>query len=58
MKTELTCPNCEHDVEVDYDITKEVTCVNCNTILKLENDAEFVDGSWRDLSTLVEQKKH
>lgn len=55
MKMELSCPECDRDIELDYDYTK-VTCPGCGALLKLDMDAEYVDGQWRNLSSLIRQE--
>lgn len=43
------CPVCGDTM------TKEVlySCENCQTQYRIDHDAEFIDGSWRDRSVLI-----
>ena len=47
-----TCPECEAEVEHLPDNGELVTCGECNTLLRINYDAEFVDGRWVDRTTL------
>lgn len=49
------CPNC--DVEIEFEPNAEkVVCSDCKTEFDRDIDAEFVDGSWKDRSTLTPTK--
>lgn len=48
---EYLCPNCFQDVAVGHAQYK-LFCPKCGTPLKVCRDAEFVRGSWNDLTTL------
>jgi transcription elongation factor Elf1 len=50
---EYPCPYCEDEVEVsDNDCTVE--CKSCGSSLRVDRDAEQIDGRWKDLTTLTE----
>lgn len=45
------CPICGCDINVEGE-AKQVSCSACESLFLVCNDAEFVDGMWRDLTTL------
>lgn len=47
---EFTCPKCSSSITGE----KFALCSECNTAFRVDADAEFVDGIWRDLTTLSE----
>jgi endogenous inhibitor of DNA gyrase (YacG/DUF329 family) len=49
------CPRCGREIEVEPG-DKLLFCPDCGKLLEVDHDAEFVDGSWRDLTKLVERK--
>jgi len=51
MSIERDCPECGESVEFTHE-TKEVFCPNCKADLSVDVDAEFIDGSWKDLTAL------
>lgn len=52
MTLSRSCPKCDH--EILFHMNAPTTqCQNCGASFKVENDADFVDGSWRDLTSLV-----
>jgi DNA-directed RNA polymerase subunit RPC12/RpoP len=46
------CPGCEEEVKVG-DSQLLIKCPMCNHDLIVCRDAEFVNGMWKDLTTLV-----
>jgi len=53
MTKEYPCPYCADEVIVDENDI-DGSCLSCGTIYKVNRDAEFVDGVWRDLTNLSE----
>lgn len=53
MTKEYPCPYCGDACEVD-DNDIDGSCLSCGTIYKVNRDAEFVDGMWKDLTKLTE----
>lgn len=51
MTKEYPCPYCEDEIIVDGNDT-EVTCKSCGINIRISYDAEFIDGVWKDLTTL------
>lgn len=51
MKRTYDCPVCGDEVEVGWSDEK-VTCKKCGTHLVVEPDADFDNGSWKDLTVL------
>ena len=51
MKT-YECPKCGEDVAVDS--VNDTECPECHAKLRVNPDAEFVNGLWYDLTTLSE----
>ena len=49
-------PCCGIEVEIDRE-DKSVFCPGCHKLLDVDVDAEFVNGSWHDLTKLVERKQ-
>jgi len=50
---ELECPECGYEiVDHNFGYSKQLKCFHCHKTFSVEHDAEFVDGSWRDLTTL------
>jgi DNA-directed RNA polymerase subunit RPC12/RpoP len=45
------CPMCGRDINIEGE-DKETFCQNCECRFLVCNDAEFVNGMWRDLTTL------
>lgn len=54
MTLEYECPCCGAELKVE-DGANSVYCKECGTSLRYNPDAEFIDGQWRDLSTLTKQ---
>lgn len=50
-----SCPNCEADITVDFG-DKVCVCPECLRTFEICPDAEFLDGMWRDRSTLKEKQ--
>lgn len=48
---EYTCPKCEEDFLVE-DHETHARCKNCGQAVRVCRDADFENGSWRDLTTL------
>ncbi len=51
MKIFYDCPQCEADVPA-VDGMALVICPECKAVLRLDEDAEYEGGRWRDLSKL------
>jgi hypothetical protein len=50
---EYECPNCDNEVYINLaKPDTKVVCLHCKAPLELDVDAEFTNGSWRDLSHL------
>ena len=49
---EYDCPVCRESIEVPDHETEAVHCNACDHNARVNRDAEFVDGMWRDLTTL------
>ena len=49
---EYECPNCFEYIEVPDHETEAVHCKHCDFNIQVDRDGEFVDGMWRDLTTL------
>jgi len=48
------CPNCDEWIEILPTTEKDkFACPWCGQLLQLDADAEFTNGSWRDLSKLI-----
>lgn len=59
MNPSYECPVCEEWVEILPTTPKDdFLCPWCQQRLRLDADAEFVNGSWRDLSKLVTFGSH
>jgi DNA-directed RNA polymerase subunit RPC12/RpoP len=56
MTAEYSCPACSDDVTVG-DNQEVVRCPSCEVRLLVSRDAEFRDGSWRDLTTLTPREE-
>ncbi len=52
------CPKCGEWIEILPTTEKEFKCPWCNEVLRLDADAEFENGMWRDLSKLVTAGSH
>ncbi len=50
---EYDCPVCEELVEVPYHENDAIQCPHCKHNLQVNRDADLVDGSWKDLTTLT-----
>ena len=54
------CLHCGEEIPVDYSkpniFNVFVSCSHCNTLFKVDTDAEFIDGMWRDRTTLIHYK--
>jgi Zn finger protein HypA/HybF involved in hydrogenase expression len=49
---EYDCPKCDEPIKVrENDFF--VVCPQCRTEWRVDVDAEFVDGHWRDLTRLI-----
>ncbi len=46
------CPSCGETLEVG-EFDSKVTCLECQNSWIVDRDAEFDNGSWRDLSKLI-----
>jgi uncharacterized paraquat-inducible protein A len=46
------CPECDELIEVSVE-AKRAQCPGCRNLFDLDRDAEFTDGSWKDLTTLT-----
>ena len=58
---ELECPFCAELIEISPTTFAERTkikCPWCFEFLRLNVDGEFVNGAWRDRSTLVGYRSH
>ena len=51
MKT-YNCPECGEEIVITQDSLTYTDCPTCKAKLSIDVDAEFVDGMWRDLTTL------
>lgn len=51
----LPCPECDAEVPLSPN-DKKVACPGCATRLVVNEDAEFIDGAWRNLSTLYTER--
>ena len=62
MSRDYECPVCDEWISVTLDSenidTNDLKCPWCKTRLRLDADAEFENGSWRDLSKLVTFGSH
>ena len=51
------CLHCGGEVPVDYSkpniLNLLVSCSNCGNLFKVDTDAEFIDGMWRDRTSLI-----
>jgi len=52
MKNSYDCPRCGEEILVDPN-QDAVKCEGCQTQLKVEADAELIDGSWKDRTSLI-----
>jgi uncharacterized protein YlaI len=52
MVKEYICPVCKDEIEVDTN-ENNLKCLSCNALLRVDTDAEFLDGSWHDRTTLT-----
>jgi hypothetical protein len=50
----IDCPSCEHPITIPSDATRNepIHCLKCCKYWRLNEDAEFVDGMWHNLTTL------
>jgi hypothetical protein len=46
------CPECDENIEIP-DFAIQVICPECQNEWYIDADGEFVDGMWRDRTTLV-----
>lgn len=53
MARTLYCPECDTQIEVENS-ELFVTCEECKTLWRVDYDADFVDGMWRDRTELVQ----
>lgn len=54
MRRRFNCPECGTEWHADVPLhAPRVRCPECRVFLRLDEDAELVDGMWRDLSTLT-----
>lgn len=51
MKFTYSCSTCDEDLEV-YETDIMTVCKCCGKWWRIDNDAEFVNGMWRNLTTL------
>ncbi len=54
---EYKCPKCEEDVLINEDNSTFVECLSCKSKLRINVDAEFINGRWIDLTTLSISKQ-
>ena len=54
---EYPCPYCEDEVEIDGNELSG-TCKSCGMPYKVDYDAEFIDGRWRDNTHLYKADEH
>jgi hypothetical protein len=52
MFTTRFCQTCDEELVIHPD-DREIKCRNCMAIYRVDPDAEFVNGSWRDLTQLI-----
>ncbi len=58
MIVNYECPTCGEDVPVDHDRPKDLArCPQCDGLFAVDTDAEYVDGGWRDLTSLIPRKE-
>lgn len=48
---QYACPVCDDEFETDGNETI-INCPSCGSHLKIDYDAEFIDGMWRDRTTI------
>lgn len=57
MSQSFFCPTTGCDEELELrDFAIAITCPECQETFDVDTDAEFVNGSWRDLTKLVLRK--
>jgi hypothetical protein len=52
MNPTYSCPECDSDIECAEN-AKTVTCRDCKTQYRIDYDAEFDHGQWRNLTSLT-----
>ncbi len=52
MTQTYECPVCGEDVSV-HPVVDKITCSHCQTWLAVNPDADYVNGIWRDCTTLT-----
>lgn len=52
MTLSRSCPQCDHEILFHMNALT-TQCQNCGARFKVEPDADFEDGSWRDRTGLV-----
>lgn len=49
---EYPCAYCQDEIEVDGN-EREVICKSCGLLNRVNYDAEFIDGMWKDNTSLT-----
>jgi hypothetical protein len=52
---EIECPKCREWLDINDSYQTQADCPTCESRWTVDYDAEFVDGSWRDLTRLIER---